>query len=328
MANRKKNIEQYPFYLRSHENGLLSRRVRESEQMLASCNLCPRNCGVNRLDGELGFCRIGSKAQVASHGPHFGEESPLVGNSGSGTIFFAGCNLGCVFCQNEDISNIDDCGDHAAEAVSAQQLAAMMLELQEQGCLNINLVTPSHVVPQILAALDIAASQGLHLPLVYNSSGYDRVSTLQLLEGIVDIYMPDCKFMAHKTAARYTGVADYPVIMQAALCEMARQVGDLVLNENGIALRGLLVRHLVMPGCLADTERVVTFLAEEISKDTWINIMDQYRPCFRADEFAEINRPLNRSEHEQGMQMACDAGLHRFDERDMERMIRLLLSQK
>jgi putative pyruvate formate lyase activating enzyme len=262
---------------------------------------------------------------VASFGPHFGEEQPLVGISGSGAIFFEGCNLGCVFCQNADISHIDDPGDDAPEAVTREQLAEIMLDLQARGCLNINLVTPSHVVPQILEALELAVDEGLHLPLVYNSSGYDAVQTLKLLDGIVDIYMPDCKFMTRQSAARYTGAPDYPEVMQAAVREMHRQVGDLILDKNGIALHGLLVRHLVMPGCLKDTERIVRFLATEISKETYVNIMDQYRPCNRAGEFEEISRPLLLTEFEQAMEMARQAGLHRFDVKDVGRMLKLLL---
>lgn len=277
------------------------------------------------MQGETGFCRIGAMARVASYGPHFGEEQPLVGSSGSGTIFFEGCNLGCVFCQNADISHINDPGDEAHEAVTKEQLADIMLELQARGCSNINLVTPSHVVPQILEALEFAAGRGLHLPLVYNSSGYDNVKTLQLLDGVVDIYMPDCKFMSRTTAARYTGAPDYPEVMQAAVQEMHRQVGDLVLDKHGIAVRGLLVRHLVMPGCLQDTEKIVHFLATEISRETYINIMDQYRPCYRAEEFDEINRSLSTSEYKQAMKLARQAGLHRFDVKDMGRMLKLLL---
>lgn len=319
------NMEKPPAYVSMHKNGQLAARASAAVKSLAVCNLCPHSCGVNRMQGETGFCRIGARARVASFGPHFGEEQPLVSSSGSGTIFFEGCNLGCVFCQNADISHIDDPGDEAPEAVTKEQLAEIMLNLQARGCCNINLVTPSHVVPQILEALEIAAGRGLHLPLVYNSSGYDSVKTLQLLDGIVDIYMPDCKFMSRKNAARYTGAPDYPEVMQAAVQEMHRQVGDLVLDKNGIAVRGLLVRHLVMPGCLQDTEKIVHFLATEISKETYVNIMDQYRPCYRAGEFDEINRSLLRSEYEQAIKLARQEGLHRFDVKDMGRMLKVLL---
>jgi putative pyruvate formate lyase activating enzyme len=319
------NPEKMPAYLLMHKNGQLAVRASIAVSSLAECSVCPSCCGVNRTQGETGLCRIGAWARVASYGPHFGEEQPLVGSSGSGTIFFEGCNLGCVFCQNADISHIDDPGDEAPETVTKEQLAEIMLNLQARGCCNINLVTPSHVVPHILEALEIAAGRGLHLPLVYNSSGYDSIKTLQLLDGIVDIYMPDCKFMTRQSAARYTGAPDYPEVMQAAVLEMHRQVGDLVLDQHGIAVRGLLVRHLVMPGCLQDTERIVHFLATEISKETYVNIMDQYRPCYRAGEFEDINRSLLRSEYDQAMELARQAGLHRFDEKDVGRMLKLLL---
>lgn len=319
------NPEKKSAYLSMHKDGRLADRAFAARHMLAACNLCPHCCGVNRLHGETGLCRIESKARVASFGPHFGEEQPLVGSSGSGAIFFEGCNLGCVFCQNAEISHIDDTGDDAPEAVTREQLAEIMLELQARGCLNINLVTPSHVVPQILEALELAGGKGLHLPLVYNSSGYDSVQTLQLLDGIVDIYMPDCKFMTSESAARYTGAPDYPEVMQAAVREMHRQVGNLILDENGIALRGLLVRHLVMPACLRDTEKIVHFLATEISKETYVNIMDQYHPCNRAGEFDEISRPLSLTEYEQAMEQARQAGLHRFDVKDVSRMLKLML---
>ena len=322
------NSEKKPAYLLLYENGQLAGRISAAESLLEACKLCPRHCGVNRLQGKIGWCRIGARARVASFGAHFGEEQPLVGSTGSGAIFFEGCNLGCVFCQNAEISQIDDPGDDAPEAVTGEQLAEIMLELQARGCLNINLVTPSHVVPQILEALELAATMGLYLPLVYNTSGYDSVETLRLLDGIVDIYMPDCKFMDRKTAARYTGASDYPEVMQAAVREMHRQVGDLVLDENGIALRGLLVRHLVMPGCLQDTDKIVRFLATEISKETYVNIMDQYYPCHRAGEFNEISRPLSTTEYQQAMALAQQAGLHRFDERDIARMLELLLRQR
>jgi putative pyruvate formate lyase activating enzyme len=315
----------YPVYSALHENGQLTDRAITARGLLAPCSLCPHRCGVNRLQGKIGRCQIGSMARVASSGPHFGEEQLLVGSTGSGALFFEGCNLGCVFCQNAEISHIDDPGDNAPEAVTSEQLAAIMLDLQARGCLNINLVTPSHVVPQILAALVIAVDRGLHLPLVYNSSGYDSVQTLQLLDGIVDIYMPDCKFMIGRHAARYLGTPDYPEMMQSAVSEMHRQVGDMILGKNGIALRGLLVRHLVMPGCLQDTEIIVHFLAEKISKNTCLNVMDQYHPCHRAGEFDEINRALSREEYEQALTAARHAGLHRFVEQDIGRMLKLLL---
>lgn len=317
MAKREKRYHLY-------EQALLRDRAAQAMAQLEHCMLCPRKCGVNRLQGETGFCCIGSKTRVASYGPHFGEESVLVGTGGSGAIFFSGCNLQCVFCQNEDISIIDTSGDTAADTLESHQLAILMLELQEKGCRNINLVTPSHVVPQILDGLQEAVAMGLTLPLVYNSSGYDSVETLQLLEGIVAVYMPDFKFWTKESATRYLKAEDYPLVSQRAILEMHRQVGDLVLNQQGEAIRGVLVRHLVMPGLLEETAGIMRFLAENISRETYVNVMDQYRPCHRANEFAEINRVLQVEEYEQAMRIAREAGLHRFDKRDLGRLLALL----
>ncbi len=320
MAKTKK---QPSYHLLARQGGV-RRRAEEARALLAPCRTCPRRCGVDRLQGELGVCRIGARARVASYGPHFGEESPLVGQNGSGAIFFAGCNLLCIFCQNVDISHADSLGDAAADAVPGERLAAVMLDLQERGCHNINLVTPSHVVPQILEGLAIAADQGLRLPLVYNSSGYDAVETLRLLDGIVDIYMPDVKFWTDAIAARYTGVGDYGTIMRQAVREMHRQVGDLELDRDGIALRGLLVRHLVMPGQLDETAAIMRFLADEISPQTYVNIMDQYHPWARAGQCPEIDRTITGAEYRQARELAREAGLHRFDERDWTRLFRHL----
>lgn len=314
-----------PSYLASYRDGILHERIAAARQLLASCAVCPHGCGVNRLAGELGRCRIGARARVASFGAHFGEESPLVGRRGSGTIFFEGCNLLCIFCQNYDISHIDREGDASPQAVDEAGLAAIMLDLQARGCHNINLVTPTHVVPQILTALPLAIEGGLRLPLVYNSGGYDRPATLRLLEGIVDIYMPDCKFWTAEVAARYTNAPDYPAVMQAALKEMHRQVGDLRIDESGLAWRGLLVRHLVMPGLPAETRGVLEFLAREIGPETYINIMDQYHPCHLAYGDAIINRPLRKEEYAQALAMAEELGLHRLDRRDLEGLLRRLL---
>ncbi|GAB4339511.1 MAG: radical SAM protein [Desulfobulbaceae bacterium] len=316
--------EKYPSYLALHEQGVLVERARQAWRLLEKCTVCPHRCGVNRLKGELGICRIGSLARVASYGPHYGEESPLVGRNGSGTIFFEGCNLLCVFCQNFDISHIDKQGDASTSALDRGGLAGIMLELQARGCHNINLVTPSHVVPQFLAALPIAVEGGLRIPIVYNSSGYDAVETLRLLEGVVDIYMPDCKFWSEETARRYTRAKNYPGIMRDALREMHRQVGDLVIGEDGIARRGLLVRHLVMPGHLDETKKILCFLAGEISRDTYVNVMDQYRPCHRAGEFETISRPLAAEEYRRAVAMAEECGLHRLDQRDWKRFFDLL----
>jgi putative pyruvate formate lyase activating enzyme len=245
---------------------------------------------------------------ISSYGPHLGEEDPLRGWRGSGTIFFARCNLRCQYCQNHDISQADN-GDKA----EPEAIAAIMLELQAAGCHNINLVTPSHVVPQILAAVMIAAQAGLRLPLVYNTGGYDSLASLQLLDGVIDIYMPDMKYASPQTGLRYSKVRDYPKVNQAAVREMHRQVGDLQIDERGLATRGLLVRHLVLPNNLAGTQKVVEFLAEEISPDTYFNLMDQYRPAYKASQYPQLNRRVTQSEYQQALQMALQSGLHRLD---------------
>ena len=308
-----------PGYVRLHSTGELEQRIASAREMLKSCRLCPRKCKVDRLQDEKGICNTGSRAIVSSHSPHFGEESPLVGSSGSGTIFITNCSLGCVFCQNYEISHLGE-----GMEVSSGQFAAMMLGLQKQGCHNINFVTPSHVVPQILSALPQAIEQGLHVPLVYNSSGYDSVETLTLLDGIVDIYMPDFKFWNKDSAKRFAKAPDYPAKARAAIKEMHRQVGDLIIDSDGIAVKGLLVRHLVMPGGLPETKEIMRFLADEISRSTYVNVMEQYRPCGHAHEFPPINRSLDHDEYEDAVRIAKDAGLSRLDERNLERFFALL----
>ncbi|MDZ7760596.1 MAG: radical SAM protein [Desulfovermiculus sp.] len=287
----------------------LQARAEQAVSSLAECFLCPRQCRVNRLEGELGFCQTGRLASVASAHLHFGEEAPLVGRQGSGTIFFAGCNLGCLFCQNFDISH--DPGN--GQEVEPEQLAQVMLDLQAQGAININLVTPSHVVPQILEALVYALQLGLHLPIVYNSSGYDRVETLHLLEGIVDIHMPDTKFFHPDPARTYCQAEDYPQRAREVILEMHRQVGDLVLDQEGRAVRGLLVRHLLMPDDLAGTHDWLSFVANEVSRDTFINIMDQYRPCGQASSFPELGAPLPGGTRDTAIAQAQALGLNRLD---------------
>ncbi|MCS7252986.1 MAG: radical SAM protein [Armatimonadota bacterium] len=301
-----------PAYLHSYNNGTLSTKAEEALKMLERCAVCPRRCEVNRLKDEVGFCKTGRFAIVSSYFAHFGEEDCLRGWRGSGTIFFCQCNLKCAFCQNYDISHFS-----SGRVVTAKQLANMMLELQEQGCHNINFVTPSHVVPQILEALLIAVEGGLRLPLVYNTGGYDSIETLQLLEGVIDIYMPDFKFWTSQRAKRYLRCEDYPEIARAAFKEMHRQVGDLRFDENGIALKGLLVRHLVMPGCIDETRQIMRFLAEEISRDTFVNIMAQYYPAGSVNNrsYPEINRRITKQEYEEAVEAAREAGLYRFDER-------------
>jgi len=292
-----------------HRSGELERRVEAAYEQLHACNFCGRECGVDRYE-QPGDCRTGTRAVVASYGPHHGEERPLRGYRGSGTIFFAWCNLNCQFCQNYEISQLG----HGDE-VEPEDIAAMLLTLQNRGCHTINPVSPTHIVAPILAALLIAAEAGLRLPLVWNTGGYDSLAALALLDGVVDIYMPDIKYAAEETARRYSKVRDYPAINQAGVKEMHRQVGDLTLDRDGIALRGLLVRHLVLPGGLAGTDEIARFLAEEVSRDTYINVMDQYRPCYKASGLPPLDRRLTDAEYERALRQARDAGLHRFDER-------------
>ena len=306
---RVAKMEQYtPLYLKTLEQGQFPARVRKLKSLLKRCRVCPRNCAVNRLTDETGDCGIGRLPRVSSYFPHFGEEAPLVGWSGSGTIFMAGCNLLCVFCQNYEISHLRE-----GRAVINERLARMMLELQDAGCHNINIVTPSHVVPQIAEALLLAAQKGLRLPLVYNTGAYDSLHTLRLLDGLVDIYMPDFKFYDDALAARYTGVKDYGTVARAAIKEMHRQVGDLVINERGIAVRGLLVRHLVMPGMTGDAGKIMKFLAEEISTKTYVNIMAQYRPVGEAHRYREIDRRPSSAEFAAVVKAARESGLQRLD---------------
>ncbi len=311
MADRNKQQTFTPAYLRLLEKGVLSERAAQAWRRLENCDLCARYCRINRLETlEGAVCRTGERARVHGFGPHLGEEDPLRGTRGSGTIFFSWCNLRCVFCQNWDISQ-----KGLGRDVGPEELAAMMLTLQAEGCHNINLVSPSHVVAQIIRALDIAARQGLRLPLVYNTGGYDSPEALALLDGIVDIYMPDMKYGASNVARRYSRVRDYWEVNQAAVSEMHRQVGDLMLDEQGIARRGLLVRHLVLPEDLAGTEQVLAFLATEISAHTYLNIMDQYRPCYRAEDNPPLDRPVRAKEYDTALELAAKYGLHRLDHR-------------
>jgi len=297
-----------PSYLTLYRSGELEDRVARALEMLRECRLCPHRCRANRLDGKTGLCRIGSSAIVSSYGPHFGEEKPLVGTHGSGTIFFSYCNLRCIFCQNYTISQQGE-----GEPVDAKALAGMMISLEKRGCHNINLVTPTHVVPQILAALVIAAENGLSIPLVYNCGGYESVETLKLLDGVIDIYMPDMKYSDESHGRAFSGAKNYPEVNCKAVKEMHRQVGDLQLDGRGIATKGLLVRHLVMPNNIAGTKGVVEFLATEISKDTYLNVMDQYRPAHRAHEIPRIARPLHKEEFLDAVNIALECGLERLD---------------
>ncbi len=290
--------------------GELEKRAEQALNYLRSCVLCPRRCRVNRQEGALGVCRTARQARVSSYGPHLGEEDVLRGWRGSGTIFFSRCNLRCQFCQNHEISQQD-----AGHEVSAAELAEIMLWLQEYGCHNINLVSPTHVVAQILEALVIAVRRGLRLPLVYNTGGYDSLLALRLLDGVIDIYMPDMKYADERIAYTYSLVRNYPRVNRAAVKEMYRQVGDLQIDEDGLARRGLLVRHLVLPNNLAGTRKIVRFLARQISPHTYINIMAQYHPDYRADRYPLLNRRITPQEYQAAVQMAKEAGLYRLDRR-------------
>jgi len=297
----------WPAYLELHKQGELEARAEAAERLLEPCRVCPRECLAQRLQGEIGVCGVAAKAMISSHGPHYGEERPLVGYGGSGTIFLAHCNLCCVFCQNYEISQRGE-----GQVVTVEDLAQMMLSLQRLGCHNINFVTPSHQVPQILRALPIAVEGGLDVPLVYNCGGYESLETLRLLEDVFDIYMPDFKYAEAAKAQQYSRVENYPEIAKAALREMHRQVGDLVMDRRGVARSGLLVRHLILPNNLAGTGEIVRFLAE-LSEDTYVNIMAQYRPCYRAHEYPLLARQPTRAEYEEAVRLARAAGLHRLD---------------
>jgi putative pyruvate formate lyase activating enzyme len=293
-----------------HGQGELARRAEAALARLGCCDLCPRRCGVDRRSDERRVCETGRRARIASAGPHFGEEAPLVGRRGSGTLFFAGCNLDCSFCQNYDISH-----GRGGEEVDARELAGLMLSMQDAGCHNVNLVTPTHVTAQVLEALPLATEDGLRIPLVYNCGGYESVDTLALLDGVVDIYMPDLKYTRREPAKRYSSVKDYPDVARAALREMHRQVGDLDVDKDGVAQRGLLVRHLVLPGDLAGSAEAMRFLASEISPATYVNVMDQYRPCgvIRGDPV--MGRRPTPDEYAEAVRAAREAGLTRLDGR-------------
>jgi putative pyruvate formate lyase activating enzyme len=298
-----------PAYAALRDRGELERRARAALGRLRCCDLCARYCRVDRRASLHGVvCRTGERAIVHGHGPHHGEELPLRGRRGSGTIFFGGCNLRCVYCQNWEIS-----WGRAGREVEPDELGAMMLDLQASGCHNVNLVSPSHVVAQVLAAVSIAAREGLRLPLVYNTGGYDSPEALALLDGVVDVYMPDMKYADPQAARIYSSARDYWEVNRAAVREMHRQVGDLVLDRDGVAQRGLLVRHLVLPADLAGTEAVLAFLATEISPNTYLNLMDQYRPCYRAGEFPPLDRRITAEEYRRAVSIAHRHGLRRLD---------------
>jgi putative pyruvate formate lyase activating enzyme len=300
-----------PAYLALHDGGELAARAAEADRRMEDCDLCARYCRTNRKESLRSVaCRTGERAVVASYGPHHGEESPLSGWAGSGTIFFSWCNQRCDYCQNADIARRGE-----GEEVDAERLAGIMLSLQAAGCHNVNLVSPSHVVAQILAALDIAAARGLRLPLVYNTGGYDSPEALALLDGAVDIYIPDMKYGASEPGRAYSHVRGYAEVNRAAVAEMHRQVGDLEIGPDGIARRGLLIRHLVLPGGVAGTEAVLRFLAEEVSPRTYLNLLTQYRPCYRAGRHPELDRRPAPAEFAEAFALARRYGLSRLDER-------------
>jgi putative pyruvate formate lyase activating enzyme len=302
-------VEREPAYLELLRSGELERRAARAYERLADCDLCARDCRVNRFETLNGVvCRTGEHAVVHGASPHFGEEDCLRGRRGSGTIFFSHCNLRCVYCQNWEISQAG-----VGEEMTPGGIARLMLALQARGCHNINLVSPSHVVAQVLAAVWTAAREGLRLPIVYNTGGYDSAAGLALLDGVVDIYMPDLKYADSRTAQRYSHVRHYVEVNRAAVSEMHRQVGDLVLDGKGIAQRGLLVRHLVLPGDLAGTRAVLEFLAREISPDTWVNLMAQYRPCYRASRYPDLAQALTSAEYRAARLAAKEVGLRRLD---------------
>jgi putative pyruvate formate lyase activating enzyme len=308
-----------PSYLALHGSGELAQRAQAAAELLRHCTLCPRGCQVDRTGGELGTCLVGAHAEIASAGPHFGEEAPLVGRGGSGTIFLGSCNLRCVFCQNHDISQ-----QERAAQVEPPELGRIMLELQALGCHNINFVTPSHQVPAILAALLHAIRDGLHVPLVYNTSGYDSVATLRLLDGVFDIYMPDLKTLDPRCAREYLRAENYPSVVRAALREMHRQVGDLALDERGVAVRGILLRHLVMPAGLATTRQALQFVRDALSPHTYVNLMAQWHPAGECRHFAEIDRHVTAEEYHQALDIAAEVGIARLDERRPRRRLRYL----
>jgi len=295
-----------PSYLRLYESGELDERIEKLYKILESCELCPRKCGVNRLEGKKGVCKSGKELIVSSYGPHFGEERPLVGIGGSGTIFLTNCNLLCVYCQNYEISHLG-----YGEVRSESQVANYMMGLQDRGCHNINFVTPTHFVPQLVKATKLAIEKGLRLPIVWNCGGYENIKTIELLDCIVDIYMPDIKYSESKPAKKYSNAPDYFPVVREVVREMHRQVGDLKLDARGIAQRGLLIRHLVLPNDLAGSEKVLKFIAQEISTNSYVNVMSQYRPAGKAYQYEELSRYPIHEEFYRAIAIAKKFGLTR-----------------
>lgn len=295
----------YPAYLESFNNGNLEKIIQKTFALLESCSICPRKCGVNRIKNQLGFCKTGLNAKVCSFMPHHGEEPPISGERGSGTIFFSHCNMACVYCQNYKFSQLGE-----GREVDSEELADFMLQLQSLGCHNINLVTPTHVMPQILKALNIAIRDGLKIPLVYNTGGYELPQILKLLDGIVDIYLPDMRYTENDSAIKYSCAPDYPQYNQAAVNEMHRQVGVAKIDNQGIIRRGLIIRHLVLPHQIAGTDKIMEFIAHQLSKDTYISLMSQYFPCYRAAEFKEISRRITPEEYRNAQMSMKKYGLY------------------
>ena len=308
-AQQKKGKRWQPAYEKLDREGQLAQRIKEAYAIFEHCELCPRECGVNRRKGERGFCRAPARLVISSAQPHFGEELSLVGKNGSGTIFFSNCNLRCIFCQNWPIAH-----EGRGKEAQDEDLADQMLYLQKIGCHNINLVTPTHVMPNILNATRIALKKGLHLPLVYNTSGYERSEMLKLLDGVVDIYLPDMKYMDADKAAKYSsGASDYPDVTKEAIIEMNRQVGGHLIDKRGVALRGLMIRHLVMPNRVAGTEKFIKWVADNLPKSTYVNIMSQYRVEYRAFDYPEIARGITVQEFLEAMDWAEKQGLTNLD---------------
>lgn len=295
-----------PVFLKTVREGSEEKGLEEARRILQECTLCPRQCGVDRTGGETGFCGAGMKLDVSSANEHHGEEPPISGRAGSGTIFLAHCNLKCIFCQNYPISHLGN-----SKEVSCEGMAKTMLSLQKRGCHNINFVTPTHYMPQILDAIILAVEMGLKIPIVYNCGGYESLRAIKLLEGIVDIYMPDFKYYSSELSEKYSGAADYFEKAGEAIMEMHRQVGELEVDEDGIAVRGVLIRHLVLPSAVEDSRKVFEFIAEKISKDSYVSIMAQYFPAFRAGEYGEIAHRLSAGEYSEAVEAAEELGLTR-----------------
>jgi putative pyruvate formate lyase activating enzyme len=293
----------YPKYLNLSTEEL-AKKVEDAYNLLSSCTVCPHQCKVNRLNEQPGICRSGKELIISSYNTHFGEEPPITGKFGSGTIFFTNCNLRCVYCQNYPISQLEN-----GNQITLSELAKIMLELQKKRCHNINLVTPTHFVPQILKSLQLAIPMGLHIPIVYNTSGYESEETLKLLDGIIDIYLPDARYADEEVAKKYSAAPHYFKVMKKALKEMHRQVGDLIINESGVARTGLIIRHLVLPGGLSGTEKIMHFIAQEISLHTYISLMAQYFPAYQADQFPLLSRKINKKEYHQALQTFKAEGL-------------------